>query len=334
MFSPAAIDAVPATHGGRNYGRMLKENASWLALVCVFIFAAIRYPAFLSSENLLNILRQNSMLGLVSVGMTFVILSGGIDLSVGSLVAVGGVVAAELSYHGSLAAIACGLLAGGLLGLANGVLIARARLQPFVATLAMMIAVRGFVLAVTHEQSIRIAKTATALTTLGRGHVGTVPVPVLLVLAVFALGALVLAYSGFGHHVFAVGDSEEAAHLLGLDVARTKIAVYTLSGVLAGAAGVLLASRLGSRSTRRGNRLGVRCHRRRSCRRHAAHRRAGRRRLNPDRPPPAWLFVEYLQPGRDDQLLVARGDAWRLAPALRSLAGPQQAFLRVTLPHL
>jgi len=222
VFSPAAIDAVPATHGGRNYGRMLKENASWLALVCVFIFAAIRYPAFLSSENLLNILRQNSMLGLVSVGMTFVILSGGIDLSVGSLVAVGGVVAAELSYHGSLAAIACGLLAGGLLGLTNGVLIARARLQPFVA------------------------KTATALTTLGRGHVGTVPVPVLLVLAAFALGALVLAYSGFGHHVFAVGDSEEAAHLLGLDVARTKIAVYTLSGVLAGAAGVLLASRLGA----------------------------------------------------------------------------------------
>jgi len=246
VFRPAALDTVHETHGRRNYGRMLKENASWLALVCVFIFAGIRYPAFLSSENLLNILRQNSMLGLVSVGMTLVILSGGIDLSVGSLVAVGGVVAAEFSYHGSAAGIACGLLAGGLLGLANGVLIAKVRLQPFVATLAMMIAARGFVLAVTHEQSIRIAKTATALTALGRGHVGTVPVPVLLVLAAFALGALVLAYSGFGHHVFAVGGSEEAAHLLGLDVARTKIAVYTLSGVLAGAAGVLLASRLGA----------------------------------------------------------------------------------------
>ena len=246
MFSRAATDAVPGTHGRRNYGRLLRKNASSLALVCVFLFAGVRYPAFLSSENLLNILRQNSMLGLVSVGMTFVILSGGIDLSVGSLVAVGGVVAAELSYHGSVLAITCGLLAGGLLGLANGVLIARARLQPFVVTLAMMIAARGFLLAVTHEQSIRIAKTATALTTLGRGHIGVVPVPVLLVLAAFALGALAMAYSGFGHHVAAVGDNEEAAHLLGLDVARTKIAVYTLNGLLAGAAGVLLASRLGA----------------------------------------------------------------------------------------
>lgn len=246
MFSPPSVPAVPERHARPNYGRMLKQNASSLALVCVFLLAGIRYPAFLSSENLLNILRQNSMLGLVSLGMTFVILSGGIDLSVGSLVAVGGVAAAEFSYHGSLAAITCGLLAGGLLGLANGVLIARARLQPFVVTLAMMIAARGLVLAVTHEQSIRIAKTATALSALGRGHLGAVPVPVLLLLAAFALGALMLAYTGFGHHIFAVGDNEEAAHLLGLNVDRTRIAVYTLSGVLAGAAGVLLASRLGA----------------------------------------------------------------------------------------
>ncbi len=246
MPSRAASDAETTTAGGRNYGRVLKENASWLALLLAFTFAGIRYPAFLSSENLLNILRQNSMLGLVSVGMTFVILGGGIDLSVGSLVALSGVVAAELSRHGSFAAITSGLLAGGLLGLGNGLLIARAGLQPFVVTLAMMIGARGFVLAVTDEQSIPIANTATALNTLGRGYVGVVPVPVLLMLAAFAVGALVLAYSRFGHHVFAVGGSEEAAHLLGLDVARTKVAVYTLSGVLAGAAGILLASRLGA----------------------------------------------------------------------------------------
>lgn len=246
MFSPTSVVGVARGHARLKYGRMLRRNASWLALVCVLILAGLRYPAFLSSENLLNILRQNSMLGLVSLGMTFVILSGGIDLSVGSLMAVGGVAAAEFSYHGSIAAITCGLVAGGLLGLANGVLITRARLQPFVVTLAMMIAARGLVLAVTQEQSIRIAKTATMLTALGRGYLGTIPIPVLLLLAAFGLGALILAYTGFGHHIFAVGDNEEAAHLLGLNVDRTRIAVYTLSGVLAGAAGVLLASRLGA----------------------------------------------------------------------------------------
>ncbi len=246
MFSQASVGAMPARWARLNPGRLLRQNASSLALVCVFIVAGIRYPAFLSSENLLNILRQNSMLGLVSLGMTFVILSGGIDLSVGSLVAVGGVVAAEFSYHGSLAAVVFGLAAGGLLGLANGLLIAKARLQPFVVTLAMMIAARGWVLALTHGQSLRLAKAATTLGALGRGHLGPVPIPVLLLLAAFALGALMLAYTGFGHHLVAVGDNEEAAHLLGLNVDRTRIAVYTLSGVLAGAAGVLLASRLGA----------------------------------------------------------------------------------------
>ena len=246
MSRPTSVAGVRETHARLNSGRMLKQNASRLALVCVFILAGIRYPAFLSSENLLNILRQNSMLGLVSLGMTFVILSGGIDLSVGSLAAAGGVAAAEFSCHGSLAAITCGLTAGGLLGLANGVLIAKARLQPFVVTLAMMIAARGSVLAVTQEQSIPIAQTATTLRALARGHLCTVPVPVLLLLAAFALGALMLAYTRFGHHIFAVGDNEEAAHLLGLNVDRTRIAVYAVSGVLAGAAGVLLASRLGA----------------------------------------------------------------------------------------
>ncbi len=246
MYRSAVFSELKSFDVTREAQGLLKRHISLLTLICVFVFAGIRYPAFLTTENLLNILRQNSMLGLVSVAMTFVIVSGGIDLSVGSLVAVGGVVAAELSYHGSLAAVLGAIFAAGLLGLVNGLLVAKARLQPFIATLAMMIAARGLALAVTHEQSVRIARTATAFTFLGRGRIAAVPFPVLLVLAAFATGALVLAYTRFGHHVYAVGDNEEAAQLLGLNVDRIKIAVYTLSGVLAGAAGVLLASRLGA----------------------------------------------------------------------------------------
>jgi ribose/xylose/arabinose/galactoside ABC-type transport system permease subunit len=241
-----AMSGVAAAQPRRSYNRLLNANVPALALLCVFVFAGIRYPAFLSSENLLNILRQNSMLGLLSVAMTFVIVSGGIDLSVGSLVAVGAVTAAELSYHGTLAGVTGALLAGGLLGLLNGALIAKVRLQPFIVTLAMMIAARGMVLLVTHEQSVPVAKSAATLTFLGRGRFGPLPVPVLLLLACFALAALVLRYTGFGQHVYAIGDDEEAAQLLGLHVPRVEIGVYTLSGVLAGAAGLLLAARLGA----------------------------------------------------------------------------------------
>ncbi len=246
MYSPAASTSAKRPQESGRYARLLRTNVSLLALAGVFVFAGIRYPAFLSSENLFNILRQNSMLGLVSIGMTFVIVSGGIDLSVGSLVAVGAVTAAELSYHGSLSAVLGAVLASGSLGLINGLLIAKARLQPFIATLAIMIASRGLVLASTHEQSIRVAGAATALTFLGRGRIGKVPIPVLLLLAAFLLAALVLARTRFGHHLYALGDNEEAAHLLGLNLTVIKVAVYTLSGGLAGAAGVLLAARLGA----------------------------------------------------------------------------------------
>ena len=241
----ASAVARPAAIGARA-GALLQRQGALVALVIVFVFGAVRYYPFLTPENLLNVLRQNSMLGLVALGMTFVILTGGIDLSVGALLAVAGVVAAKLAGAGTAAALLGGVGVAALLGLVNGVLITKARIQPFIVTLAMLIGARGAALAATSEQSVPVDRAATGLTWLARGTVGPVPVPVLVLALAFALGWLVLRYTRFGRYVYAIGDNEEAARLMGLQADRTLVATYVLSGALAGLAGVILAGRLGA----------------------------------------------------------------------------------------
>ncbi len=226
--------------------RLAQRHGAALALAVVCLFAALRYEAFLTPENLLNVARQNSMLGLVALGVTFVIVSGGIDLSVGAVVALGGLAAAALTPRGSAPALLAAVAIGGAVGLCNGLLVTRGRIQPFITTLSTMIAARGLALALTDELAIRVDRGAAAFRWLGRGLLGPVPVPVVLLVLACGLGALVLGRTRFGRHVYAVGDSEEAARLLGLDVARVKVGAYVCSGALAGLAGALLASRLGA----------------------------------------------------------------------------------------
>lgn len=228
----------------------LQRQGALVALLAAVVFAAVRYPRFPTEENLTNVLRQNSMEGLVALGMTFVILTGGIDLSVGSLVAVAGVAAASFAGRGLFFALAAGVGFAAALGLINGLVIAKARIQPFIVTLAMMIAARGLALVYTGEKSLSVPREAVGFSELGRGRVDlgafSVPYPVLILLAAYAVGWLVLNYTRFGRHAYALGDSEEASRLLGLNVGRVTVGVYTLSGALAGLAGVLLASRLGT----------------------------------------------------------------------------------------
>ena len=225
---------------------ILRQQGALVALAIAAIFGFARYASFLTTENLLNVVRQNSMVGLVALGMTFVILTGGIDLSVGAVLAVAGVAAVYAAPYGTLAAILAGVGVAAGIGLLNGLLIAKARIQPFITTLAMMIAARGLALAVTGENSIPLAPGVQGLEWLGRGEIGPLPVPVLLIVVAFALSWLVLHYTRFGRHVYAVGDSLDAARLLGLKVDRVLILTYVLSGAFAGLAGVLLASRLGA----------------------------------------------------------------------------------------
>lgn len=225
---------------------VLRHQGALVALLIACAFGFARYASFLTTENLLNIVRQNSMVGLVALGMTFVILTGGIDLSVGAVLALAGVAAVYFAKFGTLAAIFAGVGAAAVIGLLNGLLIAKARIQPFITTLAMMIAARGLALAATGENSIPLAADAKGLQWLGRGEIGPLPVPVLLILLAFGAGWFVLHYTPFGRHVYAVGDNLDAARLLGLRVDRVLITTYVLSGAFAGLAGVLLASRLGA----------------------------------------------------------------------------------------
>ncbi|MBD2766277.1 ABC transporter permease [Hymenobacter sp. BT664] len=228
-------------------GSVMQSQGALVMLVVVCSIATIRYEAFLTPENLLNVLRQNSMSGLIALGMTFVILTGGIDLSVGSLLALAGVVAAYLLPNGVFVAVLGAVTVTTLLGLVNGIIIAKAKIQPFIVTLGMMIATRGLALAITDEKSVRIGQTFEDFIYLGRGVIGDfLPVPVLILLIAFAAGWVVLNYTRFGRHVYALGDNDEAARLLGLNISRTTIGVYAISGALAGLAGVILAARLGA----------------------------------------------------------------------------------------
>ena len=230
----------------------VQRQGALVALLLLVVFAAFRYENFLAwpPENLINVLRQNSMVGLIALGMTFVILTGGIDLSVGSLLAVAGVVAASLAGQGLAVALLAAVALTTLLGLVNGLVISKARIQPFIVTLAMMIAARGLALAYTGEESVRVDRSAAGFAELGRGRLELgaldVPYPIIILFAAFALGWLVLTRTRFGRHVYAVGDNEDAARLMGLNVGRVTAGVYALSGMLAGLAGVMLASRLGA----------------------------------------------------------------------------------------
>lgn len=215
------------------------------ALVVLVVVNSLFTPNFATTSNLWNILLQVSTVLLVAVGMTFVIATGGIDLSVGSVMAVAGGVAAVLLDRGLVVAIPAALLAATAVGLLNGVVVARLRVQPIVVTLATLIAARGIAQVVSNNGEL-VPIRDEAFRAIGRGHLGPVPAPVLVALVVVAAAAFVLAWTPFGRYVLAVGGNPVAARLSGVPVRRTLVAVYAIGAALAGVAGLIVASRLGA----------------------------------------------------------------------------------------
>jgi galactofuranose transport system permease protein len=227
--------------------RLLQRNGALVVLLLVSIFGTFAFDSFATGENLRNIAIQNSFLAIVAVGMTLVIVSGGIDLSVGSVFALGGVLAAYGSQHGLLVALGLPLLVCGLIGLTQGLLIARAALPFFIVTLAGLLAARGLLLTITDEGATTyLIEPGSAFAQLGQGDILGIRAPIVIALAVFVAGAVLLRYTRFGQSLFAIGGSENAAELMGVPVARSKTLVYAISGLLAGLAGALLAARSAS----------------------------------------------------------------------------------------
>jgi ribose transport system permease protein len=193
--------------------------------------------------NVTNVSRQISILALISIGQTFAILSAGIDLSVGSLLALVSVVCAQQMLNfGLWGGIAAGILVGALAGLINGLLIAKAKLPAFIATLAMLITARG--VALTLSGGLPIVGLPTEFLFLGAGRIGPIPVPAVIAAVALVIAHLILKRTRFGRYVYAMGSNEDAAMLSGINVVRNKIMVYVVSGTCAGIAGVVLTSRV------------------------------------------------------------------------------------------
>ena len=224
----------------RRYG----TAAIFLVLV---VGAASQSSAFLTERNVMNVLRQVAPTGIMAVGMLFVILTRGIDLSVGSLLALGSVSCALVAAGGTgtLAAVAAALGAGAVAGIVTGVLVAYAELPPFVITLAMMTAARGTALILASGQPIMMGDQGEALSDFGSGFLFGVPQPVILMFAVFIVAGVILNFTKFGRIVKAIGSNAEAVRLSGIAAPRYIMAVYVLSGALAALAGVISASRTG-----------------------------------------------------------------------------------------
>jgi ribose transport system permease protein len=232
---------TPAAAMSRAVGRRFGAVAG-LILLCALLW--ILTPYFLTVANMLNVMEQTAINAIVAVGMTYVIISAGIDLSVGSLLAVSGVVLAlalKAEWPAPLAAAAA-VGVGGLAGLANGIGIAFGRLPPFIMTLGMMSVARGAALLITDGRPV--SGFGAAFRSLATGHVAGIPGPIVLTLAIYLVAHLVLSRTRFGRYVYGIGGNEEATRLSGVPVRFHKTVVYGVSGVASAVAAILLTARL------------------------------------------------------------------------------------------
>ncbi|MBN1349860.1 ABC transporter permease [candidate division KSB1 bacterium] len=234
-----------------NYLSLVQKYGIIVAFIVECVIFALWSEFFLTVPNIMNVLNQVVIYGIIAVGMTFVIITGGIDLSVGSSVALVGVLTASAMKIGFLPSwiviplgILIGLGIGSLTGMISGFSITFFNMAPFIITLAMMTICRGA--AFLTSNGFAVGDLPEAFSFLGRGRVGIIPVPVIVMLLVFAFGHLLLAHTRFGRYVYSIGGNEEATRLSGVNTKRIKFLVYVLAGFLTSLSGVVLTSRLGA----------------------------------------------------------------------------------------
>jgi ribose transport system permease protein len=244
-------DAHLTLHGADISAKERFDFAKWwdrigilMVLVTLLVLMSVFAPNFNRLDNLLNIARAISVNAILAAGLTFVILTGGIDLSVGSIIAVTGVVSVLAAIAGWPApmAILAGVVVGAACGLINGALTAYLALAPFIVTLGTMTFLRGLAYTMTAGQPI--VSSDLNFRDVGNGYLGGVPVPVLFMAAVYVIAWFILERTRFGRHVYAVGGNAQAAKLAGVRVARVTTAVYVIAGACAGLAGVIFAARV------------------------------------------------------------------------------------------
>lgn len=235
------------TTSGAVWSRL--RNFNWTPIVLLAVVVAVTSllsPEFFQFQNLINVGRQSAIIGVIAVGMTFVILTAGIDLSVGSTLALTAVSSAMMIQAGIPIPLAMllTLLIGAMVGVANGIGVAMLGLQPFIMTLATLATIRGLALRIAEGNPIAFQTDSWIFNFFGIGEIGPVPGPLIIFIVVAAVGWFVLRYLPFGRYVYAIGGSKEAARLSGVRTKRVLIGVYVISGVCAAIAGLMTASRL------------------------------------------------------------------------------------------
>lgn len=230
--------------------KLARENIPLLGLLTLMIIVTAISPNFLTVDNLLNILRQTSINAIIAMGMTFVILTAGIDLSVGSILAFAGAVCASLvaADVSLIVALTTTILVGAALGAASGTIVAYFGVQAFIATLVGMVMVRGAVLVFTDGRPISTGnfEVANAFYEVGGGYFVGIPIPVIIAALVFLICWYVLNFTRLGRYTYAIGGNEQVTKLSGINVAQIKVVVYAISGALAALAGIILTARLES----------------------------------------------------------------------------------------
>lgn len=233
-----------------NFKKMVSSLGPLLALIILVILVTILSPSFVSLNNILNLLRQVSINALIAFGMTFVILTGGIDLSVGSILALSGAVMASMIVNGTneWVALFVGLFLGAIFGLFNGALIAYGKAAPFIATLATMTIFRGATYVFTNGNPITGAKMNESylFQFMGRGYLFGIPFPIIIMLFAYIVLFVLLHKMSFGRKVYALGGNEEAAYIAGVKTKFVTMMIYMISGIMAALAGIILTSRLSS----------------------------------------------------------------------------------------
>lgn len=219
--------------------KFLKAYGVFVTFVVMFLALFIISPNFRNPQNLLNLLQQNAVNGIIACGMTLMIITGGFDLSVGATAALSGMVAAALMVRfGILAGVMGGMLAALAVGVTNGLLIAKVGINAFVATLGMQIITRGALYISTNATPIY--GLPSAYMTVGLGSIGPFPIATTIFVLVAVITHVLLRYTPFGQYVLSVGGNEESTRLSGVDVEKVKVAVFTLGGLLAGLGGLIL----------------------------------------------------------------------------------------------
>ncbi len=229
---------------------IISRFQSLILLIVFAVIVSLLSDRFLTISNIFNVLRQTSINAVLAVGMTFVILTGGIDLSVGSIYAFSSAITVYLlgiGYH-PVVAVFSGLLLGTVIGSINGFFITKGKLQPFIVTLATMTIFRGATLVFTEGRPINAGyeKNAELFSKIGSGYFLNIPIPIWIMLVAIILGYFILKKTTLGRYVYAIGGNEEATKLSGVNVTKIKVLVYSISGFLAALAGIIIAARLSS----------------------------------------------------------------------------------------